>query len=1164
MPIKGIKGGIGSKALGYGLGAAEAVAEATDAEFNQTVLLLHGDGSEGAGDTAALGDPNYKAFRDNSTSNHAITVNGDAYGNDFSPYYYADGYWSNFFDGTTDYLTVTQSAEFLFGTNAFTIEFWWYPLDLSTTAFYTLETTGGITVYYDGSNLRIDTRGGSNIILAADDPILNQWNHIVFTRSGTGANEGAIFLNGTRVAQGTISTNFTTNATLEIGEISGLSGYDLNGYLSNYRVVNGSNVYDPASSSITVPTAPLTAVTNTKLLTCQSNRFVDNSSTGHTISVNGTPKVSTNTPFTVTKTANVGSGFFDGTGDYINLNAGQSTTPFTLDGEFTFEAWVYITGTADFIIDTAPASAATDQYLRIRYDATYSRVQWWEFGAATLSSDTDSVQENTWCHISLVRNSSNVIKFFIDGVEQATTPTNSNQIECGDARPMIASDGYNDGANYFNGYIADVNIIKGSAKYNTDFTPPTSTVSADTNTNLLTCQYSGAVRNVGFLDDSKYNNQITRNGDVSMGTFSPFSLEDGYWSTFHNTHNDAHVRFAGTSATDFNLDDGASWCVEFFLYMNDNSVAYQRVAEQYNDNDYWAIKFNSTGNGTGNGKICIGRTDTANNGVLESASAIPENQWVHVAFTNDGSTLRLFVDGALSNSASSWTQPWINASSGTPSLQLGNYRSINGYQTRGYISNFRIVKGSSVYTSPFTVPTEPLTAIANTVLLCSQSNRHLDNSTNGYTATSGPTSATPPKVLPFSPFAPTRSYSKNAVGGSAYFDNNGDYLETATSNSLDFNANQFCIEWWEYRTARDSFDVIMHIGFNASTSYGLVIGYNGDRLYWSSNGSSWDVLSNVDFFGSETRYNNQWYHCVLTRDSSNQFRSFINGVLRYTTSVSTSIIYQAANAISIGSGQSHATTHDYQGYLSGINISNGSIPSRYQTSSTTVNTSVFTPPTAPTTSDTDTVLLLNYANAGIIDHTMKNNLETEGNTRISGQQTKFGTGSMYFDGTGDYIQLPFNENLNFGTGSFTWEAWVHPTDISGIDGIYATSGGSGGNPKFVVHLNAGTPSVHYGAVSSLNSYTTATSAISADTWTYLAYVRNGTTWTWYINGVASGTGSETGADLSFTTQPTFVGYGGETYFTPFNGYIDELRVTKGVARYTGSSFTVPTQAFANK
>ena len=57
---------------------------------------------------------------------------------------------------------------------------------------------------------------------------------------------------------------------------------------------------------------------------------------------------------------------------------------------------------------------------------------------------------------------------------------------------------------------------------------------------------------------------------------------------------------------------------------------------------------------------------------------------------------------------------------------------------------------------------------------------------------------------------------------------------------------------------------------------------------------------------------------------------------------------------------------------------------------------------------------------------------------------------MYFDGTGDYLYLPFSENFNFHTGSFTWEAWVYPTDISGIDGMYATSGGTGGSGVVII------------------------------------------------------------------------------------------------------------------
>jgi hypothetical protein len=181
---------------------------------------------------------------------------------------------------------------------------------------------------------------------------------------------------------------------------------------------------------------------------------------------------------------------------------------------------------------------------------------------------------------------------------------------------------------------------------------------------------------------------------------------------------------------------------------------------------------------------------------------------------------------------------------------------------------------------------------------------------------------------------------------------------------------------------------------------------------------------------------------------------------------------------------------------------------------------------------------------------------------ISTAQSKFGGGSGFFDGTDDYLSINYNSAFNFGTNSFTWETWIYPTNISGIDGIYATSGGSGVNPKFVIHLNAGTPSIHYNNLTNGSDiYTTATSAVSINTWTHLAFVRNGSNWTWYINGNSAGSGTNN-TNITFTSQPTYIGYGGESYFTPFNGYIDELRVTKGVARYT-SNFTPQTSEFPN-
>ena len=96
---------------------------------------------------------------------------------------------------------------------------------------------------------------------------------------------------------------------------------DLDGYISNLRFIKGTAKYQATSgaSNFTVPTSPLTDESVTSC--CQSNRFMDNSTTGHTLTTSGAPKVSTNTPFTQSKTANVGSGFFDG--DTTSTVSGQ-------------------------------------------------------------------------------------------------------------------------------------------------------------------------------------------------------------------------------------------------------------------------------------------------------------------------------------------------------------------------------------------------------------------------------------------------------------------------------------------------------------------------------------------------------------------------------------------------------------------------------------------------------------------------------------------------------------------------------------------------------------------------------------------------------------------------------------------------------------------------
>jgi hypothetical protein len=226
------------------------------------------------------------------------------------------------------------------------------------------------------------------------------------------------------------------------------------------------------------------------------------------------------------------------------------------------------------------------------------------------------------------------------------------------------------------------------------------------------------------------------------------------------------------------------------------------------------------------------------------------------------------------------------------------------------------------------------------------------------------------------------------------------------------------------------------------------------------------------------------------------------------------------------------------------------------TKGTAVYTAAFTPPTAPLTPTAATTLLLNGMNAGIYDATTINDMETVGNAQVSTAISKFGGSSVYFDGSGDWLTIPSNQAVDVSSGNFTIEAWVYPTSNSGIRTVYAnwfdsTSGG------VIFGLNSGTPALWWRPFNIADPMVTGP-AVSLNTWTHIAVVRNANTFTIYTNGVA-------GTPVSYSTncvagEPYLVGAYARGASGNFAGYIDDLRLTKGVARYT-ANFTPPTQAF---
>jgi hypothetical protein len=192
-----------------------------------------------------------------------------------------------------------------------------------------------------------------------------------------------------------------------------------------------------------------------------------------------------------------------------------------------------------------------------------------------------------------------------------------------------------------------------------------------------------------------------------------------------------------------------------------------------------------------------------------------------------------------------------------------------------------------------------------------------------------------------------------------------------------------------------------------------------------------------------------------------------------------------------------------------------------------------------------------------------------GNAQISTAQSKFGGASLLFDGNGDYLTIPDSTNWNL-PNDFTIEAWVYLTAYSAS---YAGSFGAavisqyffpatGPDAGWQLRIN-GTASSY----TTINVYTGRTdlnfaTTVSLNAWTHVAVTRSGSSIRAFVNGTQAGS-TITNSD-AFTESGTrslwIGGINDATYKFWLPGYIDDLRITKGVARYT-ANFTPPTAPF---
>jgi hypothetical protein len=380
------------------------------------------------------------------------------------------------------------------------------------------------------------------------------------------------------------------------------------------------------------------------------------------------------------------------------------------------------------------------------------------------------------------------------------------------------------------------------------------------------------------------------------------------------------------------------------------------------------------------------------------------------------------------------------------------------------------------------------------------------------------------------------------VGGSGYFDGASDYLTVPDNAAWDVGSSNFTIEGWFYPTGSPAQPIL--IGqWTSSYSWVMLLSNDSNRYI---RGILYTGSAFSDYVSTAPLQLNAWNHCAFVRES-NTVSLYLNGS-RVLTNTFTGSVATSTSAVSLGANSSGADP--YLGYMSSTRVVVGTA---------LYSGTTYTVPTAPLTAVSGTQLLLNFTNAGVIDATAKNVLETEGNAQISTAQSKWGGGSIKFDGTGDAARIPDDEkeNLRFGTGNFTIEFWAWKSANGSMDYDTVISIGSTGsyNGGFSVELSAtrGFCFISDNAIRVQSNFNP-----NDSTWNHYAVVRDGSTFALYKNGSRLTT-----ATLSTTLGITGTAYVGAGALTDnsFNGYIDDLRVTKGLARYTGTTYTTPTAPF---
>jgi len=887
------------------------------------------------------------------------------------------------------------------------------------------------------------------------------------------------------------------------GNDSLTDGVTLTGSLT-IKATDGVNIV-PAVSSFTLTfittlfnsgeTQALMKATGTG----DNNTFLDGSTSNHTVTRTGDTEQHAFSPYR----ENGYSMYFDGSGDYLQI---ADNSDFDLAGEFAYEFWLYRTGSTSGTYQAILGSNGSGSNGLAFYITQSTGALGIFFSSFIIPGSAGDISDSKWHHVLLMRDSSDLLQLFIDGkrVSSSTNNTTFTDNSSGGGTRI----GYDISANgYFKGYLTDIRLIKGSTgEYSsgTSITVPTERLTAITNTKLLI----GGNRIYEFL-----------------GTPTTASQKSLYFGTNSNNY---LLNYGDQAALEFGTN---SWTIEAWIYSTgtmSNAGIFSRGA----NGSFWH-SLHMTSASTIKYVLSNGAGQEWN--YTSSGSTIPTNTWVHVALVRRfGTDIKLYVNGTAIKTDTSNASTTLGDSTADFKIGFERFQGSGG-GFNGYISNFRFVNGTAVYTGNFTTPTSPLTNVTNTVIL----HHGLTNEVTGGVGNPSNTSVTVNNLSPFnspnhtvtpygntlitgfSPYNRGGTYSKTTEGGSALFDGNGDYLSYPSSADFALGTGDFTLEAWVYPTSapgggvNNDMCIFGHFG-SPSMFFFLDNSTLAPKLWNGTSTMSSSIGLNV----------NIWHHVAFSR-TSGTLKIFVNGAEGHSSSYT----FDHTATTAPYTGKSNVAANRYfHGFISDLRLVKG----------TGAYTSDFTPPTSPLTAITNTKLLLNMTNAKVFDASQSRRLMSfGGDTVASSGQQHFGENTIFFDGTGDYIDM---DNPIEGLEDHTHEAWVYPTaGDSTYKGFWSSIEANGALGINVAKDIAGGPSNSSAALVAFNP------VVPDNEWSHVVLQRQSGVHALYRNGVLQGTSTQA---VNFTNSYLRLASRYQNNSTwAFGGYMHDFRISKGLARY---------------